>query len=47
MMTERLLGLVRPGDVVMIKGSNGTRMSPLVDALKSHLASAAGTPQKG
>jgi len=30
-----LLDVVRPGDVVMIKGSNGSRMAPLVDALKS------------
>jgi UDP-N-acetylmuramoyl-tripeptide--D-alanyl-D-alanine ligase len=43
---EGLLNLVRPGDVVMIKGSLGTRMAPLVTALKSHLASLADTSDK-
>jgi UDP-N-acetylmuramoyl-tripeptide--D-alanyl-D-alanine ligase len=28
-----LIGAVRPGDVVMVKGSLGTRMAPLVEAL--------------
>ena len=32
---EALLAAVRPGDVVMVKGSNGSRMARLVDALKS------------
>ena len=32
---EGLLAAVRPGDVVMVKGSNGSRMARLVDALKS------------
>lgn len=30
----QLLAAVRSGDVVMIKGSNGSRMAPLVEALK-------------
>jgi UDP-N-acetylmuramoyl-tripeptide--D-alanyl-D-alanine ligase len=34
-LEEVLLGDVRPGDVVMIKGSLGTRMGPLVEALKN------------
>ncbi len=34
-LVDALLGVVRLGDVVMIKGSNGSRMAPLVDALKS------------
>ena len=33
-LEEILLNEVRPGDVVMIKGSLGTRMGPLVEALK-------------
>lgn len=33
-LTEALLSDARAGDVVMIKGSLGTRMGPLVDALK-------------
>jgi UDP-N-acetylmuramoyl-tripeptide--D-alanyl-D-alanine ligase len=31
---EALAGAVRPGDVVMLKGSNGARLAPLVEALK-------------
>ncbi len=30
----QLLDAIRPGDAVMIKGSNGSRMAPLVEALK-------------
>jgi UDP-N-acetylmuramoyl-tripeptide--D-alanyl-D-alanine ligase len=37
-LRDGLLAAVKPGDVVMIKGSLGTRMGPLVEALKSHLA---------
>ncbi len=33
-LEDVLLRDVRPGDVVMVKGSLGTRMGPLVDALK-------------
>lgn len=33
-LEEVLLNDIRPGDVVMIKGSLGTRMGPLVEALK-------------
>ena len=32
-----LLATVRSGDVIMIKGSLGTRMAPIVEALKAHL----------
>lgn len=37
-LAERLLETVRPGDVVMIKGSLGSRMAPLVEALKTRFA---------
>ena len=37
-LAERLLDTVRPGDVVMIKGSLGSRMAPLVEALKTRFA---------
>src|SRR5690606_14060180 len=37
-LAERLLEAVRPGDVVMIKGSLGSRMAPLVEALKTRFA---------
>jgi UDP-N-acetylmuramoyl-tripeptide--D-alanyl-D-alanine ligase len=33
---QSLIDLVRAGDVVMIKGSNGSRMGVLVSALKAH-----------
>lgn len=34
-LEDRLLQEVKPGDVIMIKGSLGTKMGPLVDALKT------------
>jgi UDP-N-acetylmuramoyl-tripeptide--D-alanyl-D-alanine ligase len=37
-----LLGALRAGDVVMIKGSNGSRMGPLAGALREHFAPASG-----
>ncbi len=33
-----VLEALRPGDVVMIKGSNGSRMGPLVAAIRAHFA---------
>lgn len=33
-LTETLLGAIRPGDAVMIKGSLGSRMGLIVDAIK-------------
>ena len=36
-LTDALLQAVKIGDVVMIKGSLGSRMGPLVEALGSHL----------
>lgn len=35
---EPLLRRLAPGDVVMVKGSNGSRMGPLVEALKQALS---------
>lgn len=35
-MKEILLRAVKPGDIVMIKGSKGTKLGPLVDALLTH-----------
>ena len=37
-LEEAVLSAVRPGDVVMVKGSNGSRMSRIVSALKAALA---------
>jgi UDP-N-acetylmuramoyl-tripeptide--D-alanyl-D-alanine ligase len=37
-LADALLAAVKPGDAVMIKGSLGTRMGPLVEALKAHLS---------
>lgn len=40
-LREPLLAQLRPGDVVMVKGSNGSAMVPLVTALKEHYAALA------
>jgi UDP-N-acetylmuramoyl-tripeptide--D-alanyl-D-alanine ligase len=39
-LKEPLLAALSPGDVVMIKGSNGSRMAPLVAAVKTKYANA-------
>ncbi len=39
-LKEALLAAVAPGDAVMVKGSLGSRMAPLVEALKAHFAPA-------
>jgi UDP-N-acetylmuramoyl-tripeptide--D-alanyl-D-alanine ligase len=41
-LTEALLDAVRPGDVVMIKGSLGSRMAPLVAAMLARFGEPAG-----
>ena len=35
-LEKNLVSAIQPGDVVMIKGSKGTNMNPLVDALLTH-----------
>jgi UDP-N-acetylmuramoyl-tripeptide--D-alanyl-D-alanine ligase len=37
---QRLFDAARAGDVVMVKGSNGSAMGPIVAALRSHFSSA-------
>ncbi|MBA2126556.1 UDP-N-acetylmuramoylalanyl-D-glutamyl-2,6-diaminopimelate--D-alanyl-D-alanine ligase [Hyphomicrobium methylovorum] len=37
-LTEGLLEILRPGDVVMVKASNGTRLGEVVSGLKSHFS---------
>jgi UDP-N-acetylmuramoyl-tripeptide--D-alanyl-D-alanine ligase len=40
-LTSELARALRGGDIAMIKGSNGSRMGPLVAALRDHFAEAA------
>jgi UDP-N-acetylmuramoyl-tripeptide--D-alanyl-D-alanine ligase len=37
-LEEAALAAIRPGDVVMVKGSNGSRMSRIVAAAKEKFA---------
>jgi UDP-N-acetylmuramoyl-tripeptide--D-alanyl-D-alanine ligase len=39
-LTPLLTSGVRPGDIVMVKGSLGSRMAPLVEALQRHFDTA-------
>jgi UDP-N-acetylmuramoyl-tripeptide--D-alanyl-D-alanine ligase len=41
-LTDEVARTLRGGDVAMIKGSNGSRMGPLVSALRDRLAHGAG-----
>lgn len=42
-LKDALIQFVRPGDAITVKGSNGSRMGPLVDALKQEFPEAIGT----
>ena len=41
-LTPEVVGALRAGDIVMVKGSNGSRMAPLVTALRDHFGVAGG-----
>ena len=41
-LTSDVAGALRGGDIAMIKGSNGSRMGPLVAALRERFARGAG-----
>ena len=43
-IAEALQQAVRPGDVIMIKGSNGSRMAPLVEMLKKQYGGGSAVP---
>jgi UDP-N-acetylmuramoyl-tripeptide--D-alanyl-D-alanine ligase len=45
-LKDTLLAALRPGDVVMVKGSLGSRMGPLVDAMKAKWPLAETSAQK-
>jgi UDP-N-acetylmuramoyl-tripeptide--D-alanyl-D-alanine ligase len=44
---EQLFARLAPGDVIMVKGSNGSRMGPVADALRRKLSSFAGRDTSG
>jgi UDP-N-acetylmuramoyl-tripeptide--D-alanyl-D-alanine ligase len=44
---DRICDEIRPGDAVMVKGSRGTRMTPIVQALKDRFAEAGPRALKG
>jgi UDP-N-acetylmuramoyl-tripeptide--D-alanyl-D-alanine ligase len=46
-LESAILSGVRPGDAIMVKGSNGSRMAPIVAGLKARFASAAGAAKRG
>ncbi len=45
-LADAIVGAVRPGDVIMIKGSLGSRMGPLVGVLKDNFDAAGDEPAK-
>lgn len=46
-LTSSVIQAVQPDDVVMIKGSLGSRMGPIVDALAKRFAPSGGSKRKG
>ncbi len=46
-LESAILSDVRPGDAIMVKGSNGSRMAPIVAGLKARFASAADAAKRG
>ena len=42
-----VMDAIRAGDVLMVKGSNGSRMGPLVSAIRKHFAAQAMAPAQG
>ncbi len=46
-LESAILSGVRPGDAIMVKGSNGSRMAPIVAGLKARFASAADAAKRG
>jgi UDP-N-acetylmuramyl pentapeptide synthase len=43
-METLVVDAITPGDVIMVKGSNGSRMGPLVEAIKARFAPAPAEP---
>ena len=43
-LEPKLLDAVRPGDAIMVKGSLGSRMAPLVEAMKRRFGAQAARP---
>ncbi|MDE2578418.1 MAG: UDP-N-acetylmuramoylalanyl-D-glutamyl-2,6-diaminopimelate--D-alanyl-D-alanine ligase [Hyphomicrobiales bacterium] len=46
-LEESVVRSIRAGDVVMVKGSNGSRMGPLVDSVRKHFSIFAQAPVQG
>jgi len=41
-----IIDAIAPGDVIMVKGSNASRMGPLVEAMKARFAGQAGADDR-
>ena len=46
-LESEILSDVRPGDAIMVKGSNGSRMAPIVAGLRARFASAGDAAKRG